>query len=1020
MLGAAVVGPVVGDLSHVPTAAPCPRDVGPAAAGVAPGPARHGDVVGAVEAMRRRCMVTGEQLLVQVVELDTLDALSRVHGTALAEFVVREAAERLRGATRRDDVVARDGERGFVVAQVCQSGQAPTLADRVARAVSQPSACGLDCPATLGSVTADTVAGDAMALIAAASAARVRTIALQQLADRLAERMPDRGQGWAGLLEPLTDGVLVLDPLGTILYHNAAMQPLLLGQGMAGTCPAGERDRPRWRGPWRAIDPQGTPIPAHAQPAATALAAGRTVADVVLGLSLPHGQLGWFSATAVPIQPVGSAIPAAVLATFREITGELATRPAFQDPARRVHQAIDAFPHAFFILDAERDDSGAVGELRFTHLTRAAARLLGCRVSDVIGRGLVELFPSVVELGIFEHHVLAIETGQPATLEVPWFDENGVSGSFELVLSPLGDSIVTTATEISERRTLVSQLAASEARFLSAFGNATMPMALVQVPAGSHSRTIVQVNASMCDFLGCTEDDLLGPVAPDRAIGLGRALADFDRLVESDNPRGVDCSFMLPSGGRRWGELRLSELGDPVAGSSMWLLQCTDTTEWHRIEDELLFNSQHDRLTGLPNRAMLIEKLGEHLGGSGGRKPLAVLVVNLDDFKSVNTELGFDAGDDYLRACGDLLESAVGDNGQVARLGGDEFAIMMTVGDSARLGATAEAILGSLARGVDLPTTVISAPASIGLAVAARGATPESVIAAASQAMRESKARGGNTWTMARPSRQAAHTILGIEADLRDAVTSGGLTLVFQPLFDLRTGRLESVEALTRWVHPVHGPIPPHEFIRIAERRNLIGLLGDWVLEAACTQWSDWRARHGVATPNIAVNVSTRQLGTRALARRVAALTDQFAMVPGALCLEITESQVLVACRAVAAELAELRHAGALIAVDDFGTGYAGFSYVTTLPADRLKIDRSFVDRVDSDWASAAVATSMVALGRGLGLQVVAEGIETIDQLAVMRALGADIGQGWLWRPALHPDDLEAIIGMPELQARRA
>lgn len=201
--------------------------------------------------------------------------------------------------------------------------------------------------------------------------------------------------------------------------------------------------------------------------------------------------------TCVPV-PTGEQDdrPTAVITTFTDITSERDARQVLLDHSTRLRRAIDAFPNPFFILDAVRDDRGVVVELRYAHLNLAAAQLYGCKAEEVIGRGQIELVPSVVELGVFDRYVAVIETGQPDRIEIPWFDENGVRGAFEVVASCLGDSVVLSATEISERRALVSQLAASEARFLHAFGDTALPMALIRVPEDSPARTVLRVNAA--------------------------------------------------------------------------------------------------------------------------------------------------------------------------------------------------------------------------------------------------------------------------------------------------------------------------------------------------------------------------------------------------------------------------------------------------------------------------------------------------------------------------------------------
>lgn len=970
-----------------------------------------------LEVLRGRLLASGDQIALTRVRLDGLAQLASRHGSAAGAAIVAEAAGRLADLTRSNDLIGRISEHEFVVAQPLASAQLREVVDRMARALrlpyTLPSGERVACPMSIGALGSDSLPDAPIgALMDAADQARARNSRIREIAESI--RVHEDGLPWRAAITALRDGVVVQDADGRVLHANPAAEWILgLPQGEPEVTTDFEHE-------WRAIRTDGTPLPPDETPARQALRSGQPVTDVLLGICRPGHRTRWLVVSACPIPQDDGLGPEAVVTTFSDVTEEREARRVLADQSSRLRQAIDAFPHPFFILDAVRDAAGRVVELRHAHINLAAAQLYGCRADDVVGRGQLELFPSLAELGVFDRYVEVIENRRPDVVDIPWFDENGVTGAFEIVVSPFGDGVVITATEVSERRTLVSQLAASEARFLHAFGDGALPMALIQVPAATQTPVLLEVNASMCRFLGRPEAELVGQ-SIDAHDGLGRVLADFEGIAEAaSDGQSVDFQFVHSSGEHRWGEVRVTELGDAVAGSRMWLLQCADTTEWHRIEDELLFHARHDPLTGLPNRGMLIDALASDLAATRDtRRCLGVLLVNLDDFKSVNTDLGLEAGDEYLRRCAALLREVAGPEDHVARLGGDEFALVLRdARDSRRLGQAAEAILARLGRGVVLNATRISAASSIGAALSTRRSTAETLLSSAGVAMRDAKARGGNQWVLASAPKTSGRNILGLEADLRDAVSNGGLQLRYQPIFDLRTGRLDSVEALTRWIHPTRGMIPPDEFIGIAERRNIIGALGDWALETACAQWADWQQRFGAHAPQMAVNVSTRQLGSRVLPDRIAALLAAHRMPANELWLEVTESQVLTAGGPATSELAAIRELGVRVAVDDFGTGYAGFGYLRSLPTDGLKIDKSFVDGVDVDQTAAAIATSMVALGRGLGLVVVAEGIETASQMTVMRALGADLGQGWLWRPALEPAEIDGLIGQRESEVR--
>lgn len=978
----------------------------------------RGSALDLLEQWRTRCLTTGTQLHVTVVSLDGNIALRAQGRLAEAESAQRAGVEQLRRLVRRADLIGQLGGDSFLMARILQPDSTSDLADKIQDAFAGPWPVGRSGPETLdvsvGSASTDLVGGDAENLVAAAEAARVRNARIHTLATGLAA--PQQAESlWQGAINALVDGVIVQDIDGRIVAHNPAAESIL---GLPGSALSGQAASDEG---WHAIHPDGAPFPPHTMPGAVALRTGRPVSDVVMGVCIPGSPVKWVNTSAVPLGTPSEPGTAAVVSTLTDQTPTIRAHHGHAAGYSRLRQAIDAVPHPFFILDAERDRHGRIVELRYAHVNLAVARLYGCRVEDVIGRGQIELFPSVVANDIFSRYVAVIETGVPDTIEIPWFDDNGVRGSFEVQASPLGDSIVLTATEISERMALVSRLAASEAQFLSTFGDVAVPMALIREPIGTGTRIVVQVNASMCHFLGHDEAALLGPVSDTTPPALGRVLRDFDQLcMTATNITPLECRLRDESGHSVWAEVRLSELEDTVPGSHMWLLQCSDTTQRHVIEHELAYATHHDQLTGLPNMAGFITEVANALDDmSATQRPVAVMVLNLDDFKSVNVELGLDAGNAYLGQFSRLLAESTGPDDQVSRLGGDEFAILLRdVKDRRNLGARAGRTLELLTAGIDLEGTRISTPASIGGAIATPRSTPETLLSAATAAMREAKVRGGHRWTLAAAPRVRTHSILKIEAELRDAISVGALDQRYQPLYNLRTGRLDSVEALARWSHPTHGFIPPEEFITIAERRNLIGALGDWALDTACAQWSRWRDEYGHQAPAVAVNVSTRQLGQRRVARRLQALLASFDMPADQIWLEVTESQAVEAEGPATQELAAIREMGAHVSIDDFGTGFAGFGYLRSLSADGLKLDKSFIDDVHTNRTAAAVATSMVSLGHGLGLTVIAEGIETQSQLAVMSALGADIGQGWLWSHARAASDIDKLIGLTESEVR--
>ena len=280
------------------------------------------------------------------------------------------------------------------------------------------------------------------------------------------------------------------------------------------------------------------------------------------------------------------------------------------------------------------------------------------------------------------------------------------------------------------------------------------------------------------------------------------------------------------------------------------------------------------------------------------------------------------------------------------------------------------------------------------------------------------KRGGGRRWE---PADVGLHTaalrVLTVEGDLRRAIQRDELVLHYQPIIDLRTGSVAAVEALLRWQHPEHGLLLPGEFLDVAEQRGLITDIGSWVLKAACTQAAGWTDRYGTAAPVVAVNVSSRQLGNYGLTTLVTNTLTDTGLAPDRLLVEITETQLVAVGTSAMTDLCRLSAAGVQIAVDDFGTGYAGFNYLRRLPLDELKIDKSFIDGLGTDPTDTAITSSIITLGRSLGLTVIAEGIETTQQRDTVTDLGCTGGQGWLWYPAIPAAEIDPLLVRSRSQA---
>jgi len=431
--------------------------------------------------------------------------------------------------------------------------------------------------------------------------------------------------------------------------------------------------------------------------------------------------------------------------------------------------------------------------------------------------------------------------------------------------------------------------------------------------------------------------------------------------------------------------------------------------EREELQRKLTFNATHDTLTRLANRELLTEAIQRALDECPGLDSrCAVMFLDLDDFKGVNDELGHAAGDELLRVVGQRLVHAVREYDLVARLGGDEFAVLFPLFDP----AAAHSVIGRVLDALNAPITVggrtVQSRASAGLAISEPDDDPLLLLGKADLAMYAVKNRGKDDVAVYEPEmHQRVQRRLRLESDLSKATREGQLRVYYQPIVSLTTGELLGFEALVRWQHPEHGLIPPDQFIPIAESSGAIVELGMWVLSEACRQLRSWQVQHrpvGGSKLGMAVNLSARQLADPDLVTSIRDVLAKTGVDPRAVTLEITESLAMDEGGSAQETLARLKAFGLQLAIDDFGTGYSSLSRLGQLQIDKVKIDKTFLDSLVTPERARAGATlirASIGMTSGLGLTVVAEGIEDPAQVALLRQLGCDEGQGFLFgRPA--------------------
>src|SRR5919112_1919208 len=569
------------------------------------------------------------------------------------------------------------------------------------------------------------------------------------------------------------------------------------------------------------------------------------------------------------------------------------------------------------------------------------------------------------------------------------------------------------ALEVQQHMQVVRE---SEESFRSAFDNTTIGMGVVALDG-----RWLQVNRSLCDIVGYDEGQLLASEV--RAVTHREDLVTLEEQMQrftagSISSHQAELRYCHKSGKEVWAHLGMSLVRDGEARPLHLIFQIQDITDRKRAEEQLLHDAFHDALTGLPNRALFMDhvKMAIQRSRRSGDRLFAALFLDLDRFKIINDSLGHMVGDQLLVGIAHRLEACLRPGDTVARLGGDEFTILLE-----DLASTDDAI--EVARRVQEAVTQpfniggheVFTTASIGIALSETGyERAEDLLRDADTAMYRAKMQGKKRHVVFdKAMHDRAMELLQLETDLRRALQRREFFLNYQPIVSLETGKVSSFEALVRWRHPERGIVPPGDFIPVAEETGLIIPLGLWVLNEACQQMREWQ-RQGLTDEavTVSVNLSGRQFSQADLIEQISSALRESGLKAANLKLEITESMVMENFDTAIDMLTQLRGLGVGLAIDDFGTGYSSLSYLHRFPIDTLKIDRSFVTQMTDTSENAEIVRTIVTLARSLDMAVVAEGVETADQLRQLGDLGCDYGQGYLFsRPVGAGQAAELLAG---------
>lgn len=813
---------------------------------------------------------------------------------------------------------------------------------------------------------------------------------------------------FAAAIEQSPSGIIIAFPGGELppVLNRQAMSLLKLKEPP----PLGRSEHDR---SWTLFTPAGRLVPREELPLERVLNRGETLHNMEYRGVLSDGTERWVLLNAAPVLGQDGARRAGVV-VFQDIT---ASRQAERDLARFK-----------FLLDAGVEEVYLVRpDGRLAYVNEAVARSLGYPTGELVGRPLHDIDPSFQPEGL-ARLMRSVREG-PLTFETTQRTRSGLRPIKEIktFYMRFGEEefVCGFGQDITERKRMQEELERTRALFAAALEQTLTGIAV----ADSATGRIITANPVAVELMGLTPELQATLTLGDRPPGCEVVRGNGVSMPPGEGPlnlaarqgvttRDLELRFLRPGEPDRWVLVSAAPVRSADGALMAGVLALTDITARKQMESQLLFKAQHDALTGLPNRGLCLERIQETLERAlRGNTLFAVAFMDLDRFKMLNDSLGHSFGDRVLAEAARRLVLCLGGRGTVSRFGGDEFVLIVEEPGSAE---DAQALIRQALETLRQPMRVegqeVRLTASVGVVVGPTADSPraESILQNADLAMHRAKDSGRDRIRLFHPGMlRRALELLALDADMRRGLEQDEFVVFYQPVMRMDGGEMLGMEALVRWKSPTRGLVTPHAFIPHAEESGLIVPLGEQVLRQACAAMADWRARFPAARGlSLAVNLSVRQFMQPDIVESVRQVLVQTGLPPARLKLELTESTLMADPEGALSAMRRLKALGVSLAIDDFGTGYSSLAYLQRFPVDILKIDRSFVrDLPRGDPDSLALVRAITALADSLRMSVVAEGVESREQLDILARLGCGAVQGFLFHPPLPEAEMAALLG---------